>query len=71
MSNIMKECLFLSGMCLNQLMTSEEFFYWLRDVLPWMLLLILSRIDLLMWPKSFVAELINRHVSLLAKLSFL
>ena len=47
MSKIAKECLFLCGMRLNEVVTSVEFFHWLKSVCCQMQLFMLSTICLL------------------------
>ena len=69
MSNEANECFCMSGMLVNQLITSDVFFHWLSFVISLTFELILSRICLLTFPSSFFAGFMRRHVGWLAKLS--
>ena len=60
---------YMSGMLVNQLITSDEFFHWLSSVIFLIFELILSRICLLTFPSSLFAGFMGRHVGWLAKLS--
>ena len=59
----------ISGMPVNQLVTSDVFFHWLSFVALLIFELILSRICLLTFPSSLFAGFMRRHVGWLAKLS--
>ena len=48
---------YMSGMLVNQLITSDEFFHWLSFVIFLIFELILSRICLLTFPSSLFADL--------------
>ena len=69
MSNEANECFCLSGMLVNQLVTSDVFFHWLSFVIFLIFELILSRICLLTFPSSLFAGFMRRHVGWLVKLS--
>ena len=69
MSNVANECFCMSGMLVNQLVTSDVFFHWLSFVVFLIVELILSRICLLTLPSSLFAGFMRRHVGWLAKLS--
>ena len=69
MSNEANECFCMSGMLVNQLITSDVFFHWLSSVIFPIFELILSRICLLTFPSSLFAGFMRRHVGWLAKLS--
>ena len=69
MSNEANECFCMSGMPVNQLVTSDVFFHWLSFVAFLIFELILSRICLLTFPSSLFAGFMRRHVGWLAKLS--
>ena len=69
MSNEANECFCMSGMLVNQLITSDVIFHWLSFVIFLIFELILSRICLLTFPSSLFAEFMRRHVGWLAKLS--
>ena len=55
MSNEANECFCMSGMLVNQLITSDVFFHWLSFVISLTFELILSRICLLTFPSSVFA----------------
>ena len=61
--------LLLSGMLVNQLVTSDVFFHWLNFVVFLIVELILSRICLLTLPSSLFAGLMRWQLGWLAKLS--
>ena len=67
MSNEANECFCMSGMLVNQLITSDVFFHWLSFVIFLIFELILSRICLLTFPSSLFAGFMRRHVGWLAK----
>ena len=69
MSNEANECFCMSGMLVNQLITSDVFFHWLSFVIFLIFELILSRISLLTFPSSLFAGFMRRHVGWLVKLS--
>ena len=69
MSSDASECFCMSGMLVNQLVTSDVFFHWLSVVVFFIFELILSRIFLLTLPSSLFAGFMRRHVGWLAKLS--
>ena len=69
MSNDTNECFCMSGMLVNQLITSDVFFHWLSFVVFLIVELILSRICLLTLPSSLFAGFMRRRVRWLAKLS--
>ena len=52
----------MSGMLVNQLVTSDVFFHWLSFVVFLIVELILSRICLLTLPSSLFAGFMRRHV---------
>ena len=62
MSNEANECFCMSGMLVNQLITSDVFFHWLSFVISLTFELILSRICLLTFPSSVFAGFMRRHV---------
>ena len=59
----------MSGMLVNQLVTSDVFFHWLSFVAFLIVELMLSRICLLTLLSSLFAGFMRRHVGWLAKLS--
>ena len=67
MSNEANECFCMSGMLVNQLITSDMIFHWLSFVIFLIFELILSRIYLLTFPSSLFAGFMRRHVGWLAK----
>ena len=67
MSNEANECFCMSGMLVNQLITSDVIFHWLSFVIFLIFELILSRICLLTFPSSLFAGFMRRHVGWLAK----
>ena len=69
MSNEANECFCMSGMLVNQLITSDVFFRWLSFVIFLIFELILSRICLMTFPSSLFAGFMRRHVGWLARLS--
>ena len=69
MLNEANECFCMSGMPVNQLVTSDVFFHWLSFDAFLIFELILSRICLLTFPSSLFAGFMRRHVGWLAKLS--
>ena len=68
MWNEANECFCMSGMLVNQLITSDEFFHWLSFVIFLIFELILSRICLLTFPSPLFVGFMRRHVGWLAKL---
>ena len=69
MSNDTNDCFCMSGMLVNQLVTSDVFFHWLSFVAFLIVELMLSRICLLTLPSSLFAGFMRRQVGWLAKLS--
>ena len=69
MSKEAKECSRLSGMLVNQWVTSAVFFHWLTFVFFLISELMLSRICLVTFPSSLFARFLRRHVGWLAKFS--
>ena len=67
MSNEANECFCMSGMLVNQLITSDVIFHWLSFVIFLIFELILSRICLLTFPSSLFAGFMRRRVGWLAK----
>ena len=59
MSNEANECFCMSGMLVNQLITSDVFFHWLSFVIFLIFELILSRICLLTFPSSLFAGIMR------------
>ena len=68
MSNEVNECLCMSVMVVNQLITSDVFFHWLSFVIFLIFKLILSRICLLIFPSSLFVGFMRQHVGWFAKL---
>ena len=70
MSNEANEFFCMSGMLVNQLVTSDVFFHWLSFVVFLNFELIMSRICLLTFPSlPLFTGFMRRHVGWLAKLS--
>ena len=69
MSKEMNMCLFFSFIALNHSMTAAELLHLLTRGLDWILLFILSRIILLIFPSSDLAGLISLHFGLFSKFS--
>ena len=71
MSKEAKECSCLSGMLVNQWVTSGWFFYWLSFVFFLISELTLSRICLLTFPSSLFAGFMRRHVRVVGEVVFM